>query len=151
RQGRDTRVRSVLRRLGGAPLATAEECAEIAATPNLVLRNLKITQMYHRLSLQLALLLGHQDANWCTFACNASKTAGYSIRGEEVPLYGLYLRARQQPRAERWLSAVEGRLQALGLARRFDQVIDAVSESISAGNLKVFAELGPLFARFVHT
>ena len=38
--------------------------------------NLKITQTYHHLSLDIARLCGQRDANWCTFATSASKTAG---------------------------------------------------------------------------
>ena len=76
RLNKRNQARAAMAQLRAAPLASPEEREEIVRTPNLVLRNLKITQMYHRLSQELALLLGDEDANWCTFACNASKTAG---------------------------------------------------------------------------
>ena len=144
-----THARAAITQLRSAPLATAAECDEIARTEHLVLRNLKITQMYHRLSQELALLVGHEDANWCTFACNASKTAGYSIRHEELPFAEVLALARRRPwvraasaRAEAWVQ----RLPAAGRARA---TLDAVSAIISAGNLKVFAEVAPVFVRLV--
>jgi hypothetical protein len=112
---------------------TDAECDDIARTPDLVLRNLRITEMYHRLSVQLATLLGRDDANWCTFACHASRTAGYSIRGEVLP------------------AAIRASFAAVLLGRFVDRVTRRVSHEISAGNLAVFAELAPLFARFVRT
>jgi CRP-like cAMP-binding protein len=121
------RSRSTITQLRTLPLVTLDDCEDVVRTPDLVLRNLKITQMYHRLSVELTTLLGHADANWCTFACNASKTAGYSIRGEEIPMVKWFVRMR------------------------LDRVRQAVTDAISAGNLKVFAELAPVFSRMVHT
>ncbi len=68
------------------PLPT--DLAQIAGiTDNLVLRNLLITQRYHDLSRALAETMGNdRDVNWSTFATWASKTAGLSIRDEEVSL-----------------------------------------------------------------
>ncbi len=123
-----------------APIATPAECDEIGKVGNVVLRNLKITQMYHRLSRELTLLIGPEDANWCTFACNASKTAGYSIRREEIPLYELLLLARRHDGLRRAAETVQQWVSEAGLARRAEAVLDAVSEHISAGNLKVFAD-----------
>jgi hypothetical protein len=50
-----------------------------------VLRNLLITQCYHDLSCEIARVLGATNANWCTYATWASKTAGRFIRNDEVP------------------------------------------------------------------
>ena len=50
-----------------------------------VRRNLLITQSYHDLSSALAAQLGRENANWCTFATWASRTAGTFIRDEEIP------------------------------------------------------------------
>ena len=50
-----------------------------------VRRNLLITQCYHDLSTQLARVLGGGNANWCTFATWASRTAGGFIREDEIP------------------------------------------------------------------
>lgn len=143
------RAGAVVAQLRGRPIVTVDECEAVAHTPNLVLRNLRITQMYHRLSQELALLIGRDDANWCTFACNASKTAGYAIRREELPLYDLFAAAgRSAPLAAigRGLWSLVERSDLRALA---DRVLDAVSAAISAGNLKVYAELAPVFARFI--
>lgn len=102
------RSRSLITQLRANPLVTVEDCADVARTENLVLRNLKITQMYHRLSLEMTTLIGHQDANWCTFACNASKTAGYSIRKENPELIRSWRVSSSIPRA------CEGAVRATG-------------------------------------
>lgn len=151
RLSRRIRARDVVSQLRGRPLVTAEECDQIAQTENLVLRNLKITQMYYRLSLQLSLMLGQQDANWCTFACNASKTAGYSIRRQELPFANLLAMLQDSPRGARLVELGERLLAWSSLQRRIDVILQAVSETISAGNLKVFAELAPIFARMSAT
>jgi hypothetical protein len=138
------------------PLPTERECREIVETPDPILRNLRITQMYHQLSVQLAALLGQHDANWCTFATHASKTAGNSIRREELPGYGalLWLEDRFSGLAglcrsiDRLLAAAAHRW---GIVARAEGVKDHVSRCIAAGNLKVFAELAPLFASFLRS
>src|SRR5439155_27279064 len=106
---------------------------------------------YHRISLELTLLLGHQDANWYTFACNASKTAGYSIRREALPAHEILAFLRRQPATGRAAQAVEKMLVDAGLTRRLEAALDAVSERISGGNLRVFSEVAPPMARFVRT
>jgi len=150
RLSRGIRARSAVTQLRAAPLATPQDCAGIARTDNLVLRNLKITQMYHRLSLEMTLLIGHQDANWCTFACNASKTAGYAIRREELPLYDVLApMLRRRPRIGRAIARAQGTFDRIGLRARVDDMLDDVSRCISEGNLKVFAEIAPIFAGFI--
>ena len=96
---KQVRGRAAVIQLAGTPPVTPEECVEITRTQDLVLRNLKITEMYHRLSSGLAGMLGPQDINWCTFACNATKTAGYTIRKEDVtmPRLALTLQAIETP------------------------------------------------------
>jgi hypothetical protein len=86
-----------------------------------VVRNLLITQRYYELSLGFHALFGGDDANWCTFATWASKTAGRTIREEDVP----------------------------GLVRGSLRALDLMSAFIGEGNLKVFKELAPEFARFL--
>ena len=151
RLSRSIRSRAPVAQLGARPTVTLADCEEVVRTEDLVLRNLRITQMYHRLSQELALLLGQSDANWCTFACSASKTAGYSIRGEVVrPLAWLSTRRRS-----RWLRVLHEELAASAgrgaVAARLDRIQDLVTESVSAGNLKVFAELAPVFADMTRT
>src|ERR1700734_1685240 len=57
----------------------------IAALQDGAVRNLLITQRSHDLSQGLVETLGPGNVNWSTFATWASKTAGLSIRNEEVP------------------------------------------------------------------
>ncbi|WP_437616607.1 hypothetical protein WMF20_22155 [Sorangium sp. So ce834] len=138
-----------------------------------VLRNLLITQCYYEISAELVKLLGGGNAHWCTFATWASKTAGRFIRNEEVPSVLRWLilsddeereavvprllrrRGKGEPeRASAWrISAVEliapwwG--QGFGLMELPERILSELSEDIALGNLKVFEELGPLFARMI--
>jgi hypothetical protein len=98
------------------------------------LRNLLITQRYHDISLALVDVLGPGNVNWSTFATWASKTAGQSIRNEEVP--GV---------------VVELADERSFLVAPIRETLGTVSTSIAAGNLKVFAELAPIFVRFAQT
>src|ERR1022692_3363194 len=64
---------------------SADAIKEIISLDNdPVLRNLKITQCYYDLSQAIAARVGYENANWCTFATWASKTAGHFIRMENV-------------------------------------------------------------------
>ncbi len=143
------RSRSTITQLRTMPLVSLADCEDVVRTQHLVLRNLKITQMYHRLSVELTMLLAHADANWCTFACNASKTAGYSIRREEIPMAELFALMRRSGPFRRPLSAIRRRALETSIAARCDRILRAVTDAISAGNLKVFAELGPVFSRSI--
>jgi CRP-like cAMP-binding protein len=145
------RSRGLVVQLRASPLVTVEDCAEVTRTENLVLRNLKITQMYHRLSLEMTTLIGHQDANWCTFACSASKTAGYSIRREELPFYRFFAPLGRHAVTRRaWIEFVR-LAERLGLEAHMSRLLQAVSDSISLGNLKVFSEIAPVFASAIRT
>src|SRR5262245_42975732 len=63
-------------RLNAANFPTPERVSDIIGVSNdPVLRNLLITQCYHDLSAGIAELLTGGNANWCTFATWASKTA----------------------------------------------------------------------------
>jgi hypothetical protein len=134
-------------------LAEIDGIARIGDAP---LRNLLITQAYCDLSHGIATVTGSGNANWSSFAAWASKTAGQTIRGEEVPRE-IASALRDQGDLERRLARLEKRVPAL-LWLKIDldvfdvarAAISEVSEQIAAGNLKVFAELAPFFARFVH-
>lgn len=143
------RIQAVVAQLQRRPTVTVAECEATTHTPNLVLRNLRITQMYHRLSQELALLVGRDDANWCTFACSASKTAGYSIRREELPLYQLWVTASRSAPIAALGRGIWSWVERSDLRTLAARVLDTVSATISAGNLKVYAELAPIFARFI--
>jgi hypothetical protein len=110
-----------------------------------VMLNLTITQLYHRVAVDLTVLLGAQDVNWFGFACRASKTAGASIRGEEVPLRQLLSRTPLWPWIERGTSVA----RQLKLVRRFEDTIDTVAERVAEGNRFIFTEIGPAFVRLV--
>lgn len=122
-----------------------------------VLRNLLITQCYHDLSAGLAAAIGADNANWCTYATWASKTAGKFIRNEEVPgvFRGLLEKSpaykSQGGRVAGQAKSVHGnsRLDEGGLLGLAEEVLQDVSGQITEGNLKVFSELGPIFARFI--
>lgn len=123
-----------------------------------VLRNLLITQCYHDLSMELARVLGAGNANWCTYATWASKTAGRFIRNDEVPaLFRKLLEdshgfRRGTQRVSQGLFSFhpESTFGELDLFEVAEATVGEVSGQITAGNLKVFSELAPIFARFVH-
>ena len=141
---------------GGATSAERVEwIIGLGADP--VRRNLLITQCYHDLSAGLAGRLGAESANWCTFATWASRTAGRFIRDEEIPaafrevLVGSPRLTAAVARANRALSwaRVDASLRddkVLEVARR---IVHEVGELITAGNLAVFSELGPVFSRTI--
>ena len=127
--------------------------AVIALDAQPALRNLRITQCYHDLSHSIAAVVGDANVNWCTFAAWASKTAGRFVRGE---LFSIF---RDAVQSDRRLADKLNRLNAL--IRRIDVdarlgqlvIVEALkapvleaSRHITAGNLAVFAELGPLFS-----
>jgi hypothetical protein len=134
----------------------------IAAMDNPVQRNLRITQCYAELSNAMRARIG-DTANWCTFATWASRQAGSTIRGEDfLDTFGRVLGHRSWLRAplqsisrvllraglfqpSSWL----GRLTA-GIHTPFD-AFERASAEVAAGNLKVFAEIGREFARFLAT
>lgn len=138
-------------------MAVPTDLAEIArmGAAEATLRNLLITQRYHDLSQCLRDTIGCDDANWSTFATWASKTAGDSIRGDEVPECVRDLVERGMRHAQHdVLAATVHRLVPGFVFERatiFDSVRTAladVSAQIATGNREVFAELAPLFAGF---
>ena len=142
-----------------APRLLVDEAPRITALDaEPVLRNLLITQCYHDLSNELARVLGGENANWCTFATWASKTAGSFIRNDEVPaaFRGVLEDSSGYRKGVRQITTGLARIHPDGLPSEFDllavaeRTVGLVSGQITAGNLKVFAELGPVFARFIH-
>jgi len=136
-------------RPGEAVLADIERVARLEQP---VIRNLWITQHYHSLMGLLADVLGAANANWSTFATWASKTAGQSIRGEEIPPEIQQLLSEEvnvHDRLNQLLRVVPGawaeQIDPLAIPKA---VLERVSDQIAVGNLKVFAELAPLFAQF---
>jgi len=139
---------------------TVDEVKRISAITDPVIRNLRITECYSRLSAAIGKRTG-PCANWCTFATWASKQAGQTIRGEDLldkfaalsnrdtdlfhPVQsfwawlvrrGLF---RPDTRLGRLVHAIHGPLDAFELS----------SDAVARGNKKVFEEIGLEFARYV--
>lgn len=146
---------------GAAP--TVDDVRRIAAVSDPVVRNLQITQAYHELSAALARLTG-AGANWCTLATWASRQAGQSIRREDLlaAFKRLLVDAPEiRERADALLHAgraINGEQQLESFIGALDVLWDAVnpaaafqrtSDAVARGNLKVFAEIGAEFARFL--
>jgi len=140
----------------------AQDVARIAALPadKAVLRNLLITQRYHDLSGALATTIGGPNVNWSTFATWASKTAGQSIRNEEVPPFVVDVVNDAGDDVMHRFGKIEAAIHALVPTTGFHasfllapirETLATVSTSIADGNLKVFAELAPQFVRFVQS
>ncbi|MGK3993788.1 hypothetical protein [Sorangium sp. So ce1024] len=157
------------------PASLLDRVDAVIALKEPVLRNLLITQCYHELSTELVQLLGGRNAHWCSFATWASKTAGRFIRKEEMPqvLRRLILsdeeeresfrprvsltrlRGQSEPERDRAprISAINPLTpwwgHGLGLMELPERILEELSSDIALGNLKVFEELGPLFARMI--
>lgn len=116
------------------PSVLPVEVEEIVAMDDRpVLRNLRITQAYHELTLGLREVIGHENVCWSGFACWASKQAGSFIRHEQLPAALRHL--------------VED--PELGLLGALHRALDGVSSYVVLGNKVVFAEMGGTFARFI--
>lgn len=131
-----------------------KDLERIAQLPDPVLRNLLITQRYHDLSHELATVLGDANANWSTFATWASRTAGRSIRKEDLPeefIHFLNAEADLEARLTRFKKRLGPLARWLPDLDPFDlarAILDEVSTQIAIGNLRVYQELAPLFAQF---
>lgn len=141
---------------------TPHQVVEISAIQDRIIRNLRITDCYHRLSLAMTARTG-ACANWCTFATWASRQAGSTIRAEDFedrladhlrPGWTVLHPAQSLWRA--WLRrGVFSPETPLGrLVRAVHSPFDAferASEAVAVGNLKVFAEIGFVFARYLQS
>ena len=140
---------------------TVADVDRIAARTDRVVRNLQITQTYSDLAAAVAALLGPGQANWCTYATWASKQAGQTIRKEDLQatFERLFAQSREATAvgndavlAMADLSERQGpeRLwESLRRALNPGAPFEAAADAVARGNLKVFAEIGREFARFV--
>lgn len=134
----------------------------IASHSDPVTRNLQITQCYHELAVAMERLLPG-GANWCAVATWASRQAGNSIRKEDLRrvLERLLRDSRVTAEAIETLEA-EGAIlnedsteSLAGAAAAIREAIspaaafDRTAEAVARGNLKVFAEIGLVFAQFL--
>jgi hypothetical protein len=117
-------------------------------------RNLWITTGYHDLATGMAGLLGETNVSWPAFATWASKTAGASIRGEELPALFVDV-LLSSATAKHFLAALEAQgggaatPERHGLTGLVETALADISVIIARGNLAVFEELAPLFGRMV--
>ncbi len=146
---------------GPALKPTVEETAAIIVITDPIIRNLRITECYHRLALAVRERTG-LSANWCAFATWASRQAGRTIRGEDLleklvaasepgwtllhpiqSLWRYFLRRgifHPNTRLGRLVRAIHSPFDA------FERASDAVAR----GNRKVFEEIGVQFADYLH-
>jgi hypothetical protein len=136
-----------------------EDIDAIAAAPDPILRNLRITQAYHELSAAAAEHIG-PTANWCTFATWASKQAGWTIRQEDLQrALEDALESSSVAAGAVGDAATEARRfgSNLGLGDPLGSVWATLDPSaafaragaaVARGNLRVFEEIGREFARF---
>lgn len=130
------------------PLPTPEDVARTAALTDLTARNIEVTRGYHRFSQRFRDFLG-DEATWPAFAAWASAQAGRTIRKEDL------LRALEQRLggSEPVRRLVQGPLKlsarvvlrgVLGL-----NPFERSSQAVSRGNIKVYSEIGAVFARYL--
>lgn len=142
------------------PAPSIEEVQSIGELEDPVIRNLRITECYSRLSAAMTGQIG-MSANWCTFATWASRQAGCTIRGEDMmdrlaqhTVTGATLR---RPVNWCWRRVLQHGLlnpnTRLGrMVREIHSPFDAIelaSDAVSRGNRKVFQEIGLQFARYL--
>jgi hypothetical protein len=140
-----------------AEIPSVDAIATICSMSDPAKRNHHITQTYHQLTVELAKIFGTKDVTWCAYATWASKTAGTFIRGEEVPhLVRSYLdSARHVSSAVSNLNAELSKVHSAAnvhegeLQRIIEEVIGAVTDNVGQGNLIVFQELAPPYARML--
>jgi hypothetical protein len=141
---------------------TTAEVRIIAEIPDPVIRNLRITECYYRLSRAMRERV-EGGANWCTFATWASRQAGCTIRGEDLlDRMSRHAGRRWSPRSpirSLWRSLLRKGIfhpeTTLGsVVKAVHSPFDAferASEAVAAGNLRVFEEIGFATARYLHT
>jgi hypothetical protein len=143
------------------PGASPDDVRRIAAIANPVVRNLEITHCYSRLAADFAARSG-EGANWCTYATWASRQAGRTIRGEEL-LEHLGRKLGERRRLLHPIRTLWRRLLRRGLFDRETRIgrltaelhtpfdaFERASDAVARGNVKVFAEIGLEFARYLH-
>ena len=114
-------------------IVTEGYITRVVAMKEAAARNLLITQAYCDLSVEIADLLGSGAAiNWCTMAAWASRRAGQSIRGEDLPGQQIVARAAARVPGARFLV----------------DTMRVVSREVGEGNREVFMEVAPAFAGF---
>ncbi len=139
---------------------TEESVRSIVAIADVAVRNLWITQSYANLGERLSCVL-NADHTWCTFAVWASRTAGVSIREDELPAFVNELLLGADPHVDAIIEQTNhctellrrtgllGVFQRSHLEHLVAQAVGQVSAFIANGNTLVYGELAPLFVRFI--
>jgi hypothetical protein len=137
------------------PAPTVDEIAMISAMSDASLRNLKITQAYHDLKVALARIFGSENVTWCAYATWASKTAGRFIRGEEVPSIVRGYLERTGPASQYTFklelgdTRIHAHLDDDKIIGFVESILTGVQSNVAQGNLLVFQELAPPYARML--
>ncbi len=139
------------------PAPTPDQTNAISAETDPATRNLKITQSYHELTIALTRLFGSTNVSWCAYATYASKTAGAFIRGEEVPglVRGYIARADHLDEGvlglNRALRTIDERAHVghSFVVNAIERVMADITANVGLGNLLVFAELAPAYAKLL--
>lgn len=128
-------------------IPSAEDVARTAQAEDLTERNRQVTDGYYRFSQRFRESLG-DEATWPTLATWASAQAGRTIRKEDL----LRELERRLGDSEAVRRLVEGpvKLAASFVLRSVLELnpFERSSQAVSRGNIKVYAEIGAVFARF---
>lgn len=137
-----------------------DEVDAISHIQDPVIRNLRITLCYSEISNAVKRLTGG-GANWSTFATWASKQAGASIRKEDLKRK-IQSAFENDTEIVSTIEEISGLLRAIGRKAERSHVhalfqrfvgrflpIERTSDATARGNLKVFAEIGREFERFL--
>ncbi len=150
----------------GAPSQIPIELGDVATIiemPDRIVRNLWITQAYHDLGVRMCAHLtgeqGNSEGSWASYGTWASRTAGSTMRNQELPA-----EIRDAYNADHAFREALDRvgkhswLRRLGLVRFmendtlmgiFENELSRISGHVAEGNGIVFAELAPVYANMI--
>lgn len=130
------------------PIPSVEDVAHTAELRDLPERNRQVTNGYWRFSERFREYLG-DEATWPTFATWASAQAGRTIRKEDL-LRELERRLGGSPAVKRLVDGPVKLASSYALRSVLDlNPFERSSTAVSRGNIKVYAEIGAVFARFL--
>jgi hypothetical protein len=125
-----------------------------------VLRNLLITEGYHDLSIGFARMLGEENVTWFSFASWSSKVVGQFIQNQELPsllqawIDGSGTHDQRLARLNSQLISLHADpadAHQLALDAAIRCAVNDMRMYLAMGNTQVFAELAPVFGRFLQT